>query len=138
MNQDSVTWIVTADATDARVFCERTRMGPLQELVEHRMSATADERRAGDHHRGDQRAPQHEPERRFLTRVAARIAAEAGRREFSQLVLMGPPHALGALRKALPQDLLARVEVTDDHERRQDDAEALRRHLRDARARQEA
>jgi len=59
----------------------------------------------------------------------------AGRGEFDRLVLMGPLHALGALRSALPDSLAPRVDVSDAHARRKDDAAALRSHLREARAR---
>ena len=135
MDLTGTTWVVTADSAEARIFCERARSGPLRELADLRMTATEAERSAGQRHRGDQRAPQHEPERRFLRRVANRVALEAGRGEFDRLVLMGPPRALGVLREALPPAVAARVDVTDAHERRQDDAEALRRHLREARAR---
>lgn len=135
MDQASVTWIVTADSQEARVFCERARTGPLQELATLRMCATDGERAAGRHHRSDQRAPQHEPERRFLRRVANRVALEAGKGEFERLVLMGPPRALGFLKMALPPGVVARIDVTDPHARRHDDAEALRQHLRQARAR---
>lgn len=135
MDQGAVTWIVTADANEARVFCERARTGPLQELASLRMRATDDERTAGRHHRGDQRAPQHEPERRFLRRVATRVALEAGKGEFERLVLMGPPRTLGFLKMALPPEVVDRIDVTDPHARHHDDADALRRHLREARAR---
>ena len=134
MDQGSVTWIVTADAREARVFCERARTGPLQELDALRMSATDHERSAGAHHRGDQRAPQHEPERRFLRRVANRVALEAGKGEFERLILMGPPRALGFLKMALPPEVVARIDVTDPHARHHDDLDALRRRLREARA----
>jgi len=99
------------------------------------MAATDDERTAGHRHHGDPRAPQHEPERRFLRRVANRVAVEASRGEFERLVLMGPPRALGYLKLALPPEVMARLDVTDPHERKLDDAETLRRHLREARAR---
>jgi protein required for attachment to host cells len=135
MDRTGITWVVTADAAEARIFCERARCGPLRERADLRMTATEAERAAGQVHRGDQRAPQHEPERRFLRRVANRVALEAGRGEFERLVLMGPPRALGVLKKALPPAVAARVDVTDAHERKQDDPEALRRHLREARAR---
>lgn len=135
MDQGGVTWIVTADGREARIFCERARAGPLQEAPALHMSATADEQSAGRHHRGDQRAPQHEAERRFLTRVAARLAAEAGKGEFDHLVLMGPPRALGLLKTALPEDVAARIDVTDPHARQHDDSESLRERLREARAR---
>lgn len=134
MDQGSVTWIVTADGQEARVFCERARTGPLHELDTLRMSATDQERSAGEHHRGDQRAPQHEPERRFLRRVANRVALEAGKGEFERLVLMGPPRALGFLKMALPPEVVSRIDVTDAHARRHDDPDALRKHLRQARA----
>ena len=135
MDQGSVTWIVTADGREARIFCERARTGPLHEVAALHMSASDDERSAGSHHRGDQRAPQHEPERRFLRRVATRVALEAGRGEFERLVLMGPPRALGFLKMALPPEVVARIDVTDPHARCDDDPDALRRRLRQARAR---
>ena len=135
MDQGGMTWIVTADAAEARVFCERMRMGPVREVAELRMAATEEERTAGQHHRGDQRAPQHEPERRFLSRVAGRLAAAAAEGEFESLVLMGPPRALGMLKMALPAAVTERIEVTDPHERKDDDPDAVRRHLGIARAR---
>ena len=134
MDQGSVTWIVTADAAEARVFCERARTGPLRELTDLRMTATDGQRTAGHRHHGDPRAPQHEPERRFLQCVANRLALEAAKGEFQRLVLMGQPRALGYLKQALPPEVVARLDVTDAHERKRDDPEALRRHLRDARA----
>jgi len=148
MDQGGVTWIVTADAAEARIFSERVRSGALHELPELRMTASDSERGAGrrqvatvhqrtgaGRHGAGERAPEHEAERRFLKRVATRLMVSAGRGDFDRLVLMGPPHALGALRKALPPAVAARVDVTDPHERKQDDAESLRRHLREARAR---
>ncbi|MBX3485852.1 host attachment protein [Phenylobacterium sp.] len=135
MDQGGVTWIVTADGRDARIFCERARTGPLQELPRLRMTATDRERSAGARHGHDERAPQHEPERRFLRRVAGRVALEARRGEFERLVLMGPPRALGFLKTALPPEVAARVDVVDPHARRHDDPDTLRQHLRQARAR---
>ncbi len=135
MDQGSITWIVAADGREARVFCERARTGPLQELSAMHMCATDDELTAGAHHRSDQRAPQHEPERRFLRRVANRVALEAGRGGFERLVLMGPPRALGFLKMALPPEVVSRIDVTDPHARHHDDPDALRQHLRQARAR---
>ncbi|HEY0651450.1 host attachment protein [Phenylobacterium sp.] len=148
MDQGGVTWIVTADAVEARIFAERVRAGTLQEMPELRMAASDAERRAGrrqvatvhqragaGRHGAGERAPEHEAERRFMKRVATRLMVSAGRGDFDRLVLMGPPHALGALKRALPPTVAARVDVTDPHERKQDDAETLRRHLREARAR---
>lgn len=148
MDQGGVTWIVAADAAEARVFSERVRSGPLHELPDLHMAATEAERGAGQgqratvnarygsrRHAAGGRDPGHEAEARFLRRVANRLMIAAGRGEFERLVLMGPPHALGALRQALPDSLAARVDVTDPHARKHDDAEGLRLHLRAARAR---
>jgi len=131
MDQGSVTWIVTADAAEARVFCERARTGPLQELPELRMAASEVESRR--RREGDQ--GQHEGELRFLRRVATRLALAAGAGEFERLVLIGPPRALGLLKLALPPDVVKRIDVTDPHDRRRDEPDMLRRHLREARAR---
>lgn len=151
MQEGSVTWIVTADAIEARIFAEPMRAGGLRELPELRMTASEAERAAGrrqsatvheragmGHHGAGERSPEHEAEQRFLTRVAARLMLGASRGEFDRLVLMAPPHALGALKQALPPAVAARVDATDPHERRHDDAETLRRHLREARARTSA
>ncbi|HEX7947850.1 MAG TPA: host attachment protein [Phenylobacterium sp.] len=131
MDQGSVTWIVTADGAEARVFCERARTGPLRELADLRMAASDAERRRRSE--GDQ--GQHEGELKFLRRVATRLALAAGAGEFERLVLIGPPRTLGLLKLALPPEVVKRIDVTDPHDRRWDEPEALRRHLRDARAR---
>jgi len=148
MDEGGVTWIVAADAVEARIFSERVRSGALRELPELRMSvsdaergagrgqrATVHQRSGGGRHGAGDAEPEHEAERRFLKRVATRLMVSAGRGEFDRLVLMGPPRALGALKKALPPAVAARIDVTDPHERKQDDAETLRHHLRAARAR---
>ncbi|HET6970741.1 MAG TPA: host attachment protein [Phenylobacterium sp.] len=147
MDQGGVTWIVTADAVEARIFVERVRSGPVREAAEHRLAATDAERESGRAQRAtahqrtgpgqhaSDREPSHEAERRFLKRVATWLGLESSRGAFDRLVLMGPPRALGVLRAALPHGLAAKVETADPHERKRDDAEAVRRHLREARAR---
>ena len=134
MDDDEVTWIVAADAAEARIYCERVRGGVLKELPSLRMTASDAERTAGQHHRSDERSPQHEPERRFLRRVATRVALGAGQGEFQRLALMGPPRALGLLKMALPPEVVTRIDVTDPHERNRDNVEEIRAHLRQARA----
>jgi len=148
MDQGGVTWIVTADAHEARFFTERVRAGDVKEMVEQRMTANDAELAAshkqkasvharhgeGRHGAGDG-ALAHEAERRFLRRVATLLTVSAGRGEFDRLVLMAPPHALGVLRQLLSPTVTARLDVSDHHERVGDDAEAIRTHLRQARAR---
>lgn len=148
MELGGVTWIVTADAREARIFVERARSGPLRELPALRMAADGEDAAAGRGQRatvhqraGDGRhgaggaSPEHAAEARFLRRVAQCLTVAAGRGEFDRLALMGPPHALGPLKMALPPTVAARVDVTDPHQRKQDCADTLRLHLRQARAR---
>lgn len=147
MDQGGTTWIVTADAREARIFEERLRSGSLREITALRMRAQDADRHSGrqratvhqrvgqGRHGAGQEAPRRADEAHFLGQVAAALAERCCRGEFDRLVLMAPPHALGALRAALPPTLQDRIEASDPHERRDDDAEALRRHLRAARAR---
>lgn len=148
MDQGGTTWIVSADAAEVRIFAERVRAGPLRELPEQHLSASDAERQAGGGQRGSvhqragagrhgagDRSPAQAAERAFLARVAKQLTASAGQGAFDRLVLMGPPRALGTLKKALPPAIAARVDLADAHARKRDDAEALRRHLREARAR---
>lgn len=148
MEAVSTTWVVAFDAREAKFFAEPARSGPLRELPRMHMAATDAERTAGGGQRGTVHArsgpgrsaageqyPAHAAEARFLKRVATQLSVAASRGEFDRLALMGPPHALGALRTALPHAVAARVDVTDPHLRVHDDAEAMRRVLREARAR---
>lgn len=147
MDQGGVTWIVTADAHEARFFVERVRLGEVKELEGHRMRATDAELAGGHRHKATvhdrhgegrhgagERDMDHEAERRFLKRVATKLSLEAAAGSFDRLVLMAPPHALGALRQALSPAVTARLDVSDDHERVGDDADAVRVRLRQARA----
>ena len=145
--EGGTTWIVSADAAEVRIFAERVRAGPLRELPEQHMSIRDAERGEGRGQRGSvhqragagrhtaDRSPGQAAERAFLERVALQLAARAAQGAFDRLVLMGPPRALGVLKKALSPALAARVDVADAHAGKGDDAEALRRHLREARAR---
>jgi len=146
MERRGVTWIVAADAAEARVFAEAVRSGPVRELSSLRMRADGEARASrprgtvydrmgfGRHAAGDVDR-RRSAERQFLKRVARRLALGASAGAFDGLVLMGPPRALGLLREALPPRLAARVEVSDPHERRRDCAKEIRSHLRAARAR---
>jgi len=147
MEQPSLTWIVAADGSEARIFAEPSRAGPLRELADLRMTADLQDRRRnngratvhdrvgfGRHAVGEGR-PAEAAERRFLEKVAAMIAKEGGQTAFEHLVLMGPPRAIGALRRALPEAVVRRLELTDPHERKGLSAEEIRDCLRAARAR---
>lgn len=151
MDVGGVTWIVTADAVEARIFAERVRSGAVKELEELRMSATDAERSAGHkqratvhdrqghgRHGAGENSNSDEATRRFLKRVANSLSLAAGKGEFDKLVLMGPPRALGVLKDLLPTQLAAKVETTDPHERKRDTADDVRQHLREARARMPA
>jgi len=148
MDVGGVTWIVAADAVEARIFSERVRAGPVKELVSMRMSATDAER--DEHHKqrgtvhdrhghgrhgAGERKDGDEALRRFLRRVASSLSLAATRGEYDSLVLMGPPRALGVLKDVLATPVAQRLEATDPHERLRDTADEVRQHLREARAR---
>lgn len=147
MDLGGVTWIVAADATEARFFAEPMRAGAVHELPELHLSATGADaapshqratvhERAGPgrHGAGDE-SPGHEAARRFLSHVASRLADAAQRGQYDRLVIMAPPTALGVLRQLLPPAVASRVDGSDPHERKHATAEEIREHLHHVRAR---
>lgn len=147
MNDNGTTWVVVADGAHLRVFEERSRAAELRELADWTMRqessdrpaathhpATVHERAGSGRHAGKEDNPAQEAESRFLARVAKRLQLAAERNEFHGLVLVAPPKALGILRAELGERLAGRVEASDPHDRIIDDAEAMRVHLRHARA----
>lgn len=148
MELGGTTWIVAADGAEARVFEERVLAGDVREVSDfhmkanghdwpsaHRHTATAHESAGSGRHGAGGREPADEAERRFLRRVAAELDAAAGRRAFDSLVIMAPPRALGMLKAELSSALAAKLAGSEAHERVRDNAEAIRQHLRDLRAR---
>lgn len=146
MELTGVTWIVTADARQARIFEERVRAGDVRELPDLRMAAA--EREESHRHKvtvhnnggsGRHGAGEHDPaletERRFMREVAEALDAGLRRKAYETLVLMAPPRALGLLRAELSPAVARAVEAADPHDRIHDHADAVREHLRDARAR---
>lgn len=148
MIDEGVTWIVAADGAHMRVFEERRRAGEVHELAEQAMRiadsdhprgmpqrATVHERVGSGRHASDHVKPAQEAEERFLARAVEHLHAAVQRRAFDKLAIMAPPTALGMLRRRLTAPLVARLELTDAHNRTGDDADAIRAHLREARAR---
>lgn len=148
MSQGDVTWIVAADATEARVFSERVRAGPVVELPQLRMvadpadklahskpRATVHSRFGPARHAAGERSPAEVSERLFLQEVGDALARSYIAGAYQHLVLMAPPKALGLLKAALPERLVEQLEASDPHERKADTPEEIRWHLREARAR---
>src|SRR5215470_3294630 len=106
------TWILLADGRRARLLVEQHRGGELLEPSDWVMKISEDELydlqdrppRAFDRvgpgrHAMDRGFDPHEDEeRKFLHRVASRLAEAARTGQFHHLVLAAPPRALGALR----------------------------------------
>ena len=57
--------------------------------------------------------PREEEERKFLQRVASRVAEAIRTKQFHHLILAAPPRALGMLREALPAQARALVPPPD-------------------------
>ena len=142
MTEQIETLVVVADGGGARAFEEPRRHGPLRERVDWRMfpnpadrqlaythGGTASERMGSGRHNVLDAPPTEAAETHFLREVAERLNRVAAADGFAHLVLIAPPKALGVLRKHLAPAALRRFELTDDHDRRAEDAETLRRSL---------
>ena len=139
------TWIVVADGAGARIFEERRRLGPLSERTDLVMAgdgephAPSDQDAAGAKRAGAARHASAtvewaaKAERRFITRLAASLDAAVQAKSFRNLVLIARPEGLGRLRDALGPAAARCLEACDPHERRTEDASALRARLHDLR-----
>ena len=140
------TWIVVADGASARIFEERRRLGPLSECTDLAMAADgkmhgpSDQDAAGANRTGAARHASAtvesaaKAERRFISRLAASLDAAVLAKSFRNLVLIAPPEALGQLRDALRPAAARCIEACDPHERRTEDARALRTRLQQLRS----
>lgn len=146
MIEDQVTWIVTADGRNARVFEERRRHGPLHEIEALAMRLDEQDRPRAAHpggavhqsggfgrHNIYETAPAEEAEDRFLKRLALAVDQGVRERRCEALVLIAPPRALGALRRALGAQSRAAVRYEEARDRVKEDASTLRLRLRDLR-----
>ena len=142
MTERIETLVVVADGGGMRAYEEPRRHGPLKERTDWRMrpnpaerqlaythGGTASERMGSGRHNVLDAPPTEAAETLFLRDVAARLNRAAAADGFAHLVIIAPPKALGVLRKHLEQAALRRLELTDDHDRRAEDAETLRRSL---------
>jgi protein required for attachment to host cells len=141
------TWVVAADGRSARVYQERKRGGALEEVerldmnaVEEAVMHPRDRAPRSYESSGSARhameptdTPVQDAEKRFLHRVAERLAEAKAAAAFERVVLFAPPRALGALRAALKAPVLAAIEFASDSDAMDDDASAIRVRLRDLR-----
>jgi protein required for attachment to host cells len=146
MIEDEVTWIVTADGRNARVFEERRRHGALHEVETMAMRLEERDRPRAAHPGGSvhqsggfgrhnmyEAAPAEEAEDRFLKRLALALGQAVRERRCEALVLIAPPQALGVLRRALGAQARALVRYEEVRDRVKEDAATLRLRLRDLR-----
>jgi protein required for attachment to host cells len=141
MIQEGRTWVLAADGRRARLYAEPRRGAPLtvewsmeigaEDLYElqDRPPRSHDRLGSGRHSMEGNFDPHEEEERRFLKRVAGRIAEAAKTKSFDYLALAAPPRALGILREALPANVLALVTAEAAKDVLDEDAERLRERL---------
>lgn len=115
MRAHGCTWVVVADGGRARVLEERRQGQALLERIAFAHSESDDvyprdkptrvrESVGLARHAVTRRTTPHdEGERRFLSRVAARLEQGGAHREFERLILFAPPRALGVLRQVLSE-----------------------------------
>jgi protein required for attachment to host cells len=107
----SESWVVVADGSQARIYDERRRDGKLHEAPAWNAKRETEDR-PGVHAWLDRVVA----EDRFLKHFGGKLGRAARRGQFKSLVLIAPPHALGALREGLA-DASSLIEVSDPHER---------------------
>jgi protein required for attachment to host cells len=145
MIQEGRTWVLAADGRRARVFSEPRRgvalnaewsmeIGPedLFELQD-RPPRSFDRVGPGRHSMEGNFDPHEEEERRFLRRVANRVAEAAKAKAFDYLALIAAPRALGVLRETLPPAVLAMVTTEAAKDILDEDAQRVRERLMEMR-----
>jgi protein required for attachment to host cells len=144
-----ITWILIADAMNARVLCQQAPGGTLSVLPDYQLTAPAvkgfsrdlkSDRpgRAFDTGSGQRHAmePRTDPHDRaklaFARRVATLLDEAADRNEFQRLVLVAPPRMLGALRSRLDLSTRALISCEIAHDLVRTPLAELSHHLREA------
>jgi protein required for attachment to host cells len=145
MIQEGRTWVLAADGRRARLYVEPRRgaaltpdwsmeIGPEDRFeLQDRPPRSFDRMGAGRHSMEGKFEPHEEEERRFLRRVAARVAEAAQAKAFDYLALAAPPRALGRLREALPPPVLAMVTAETAKDVLGEGAERMRERLAELR-----
>ena len=118
------TWILVADATQGRLFCNdgpsrgiapvsdavlRGRNLPGREIMSDRPGRTFDSAGQGRHAKEPRTDPREVEKHRFAHQLAAMLDERLKRGSFDRLVLVAPPRALGQLRDELSKSVRARV-----------------------------
>lgn len=119
-----VTWVVIADGGHARVLAnEGPGKGlhpvsgahwdgddrPTRDIMSDKQGRTFDSAGHGRHAMEPSSDPRQQVENAFLNEVVEYLAAGAAKGKFDRLVLVAEPHALGTLRKQLPETLQKRM-----------------------------
>ncbi len=138
---DKPTWVVLLDSEQMRVF-ERIRPGAeLYELEALAMVAQqpAPARRRpyrvhdrfgpGRHAIEPRATPRELAKTRFVEKAAAQLGAWAEAYAYGALIICAPPHALGALRQAIPQAIGSRLKCAIDRDFVRNRRTELARHL---------
>ena len=148
MAKKTVTWILVADATQARLYANDGPGLGLYRATEQEFSAdlpshvgdivsdqegrAANPAGGGHHVLEPQTDPRRHIETEFLRSVAAALDKAAQERHFDELVLIAAPRALGTLRDKLAPQTMALVSAELDKELVHLSESKLEKHLTDA------
>ena len=136
-------WLLLADGRRARILSEERRGALLQEVTRLQIEAADriasrdraarafDSVGAGRHAMDGGRNLHEAEEAVFLRRVADEIAAAEARESFAHFVIIAPPRALGLLRAAWPERVLARLRADLAKDLLDEADTALRERLRE-------
>ncbi len=138
------TWILVADATQGRLFCNdgpgrgiapisdavlRGRNLPGREIMSDRPGRTFDSTGQGRHAKEPRTDPREVEKQRFAHQLAAMLEDELNQGKFDRLVLVAPPKALGQLRDELSKSLRAKVSAELAKDLTHLPAQELQKHL---------
>ena len=137
--------VIVADGAQARLFEERVRGGPLND-ISHRLGVLSSEHPRASHHSGrvfdrfgtgshttGRESPKVREEADFVRRVAERAEAIMRDDDFDTAVLIAAPRALGGLRAAFSKTMSRKVVASQAADRCAATPEEIRAALREIR-----
>jgi len=141
----TITWVVVADSSRARIFKVDSALGPLQELAAlahpegrlHAQELTSDlpgrafdSSGQGARHAMEQNIDPKENEAlKFARQIAEYLENAQNESQFARLVLVAAPKFLGHLRQSLSNRVITLISQEIDKNLVQQSAEDIRRHL---------
>ncbi len=126
MPRHSITWIVIADGSRARILAPReggkgfdivseaaseSAHTPSHEIWSDRPGQTQESAYSGHHSIEPRHDPHEERKLAFVRGLAAQLNQAAGEKRFDNLILFAPPRCLGQLRDGLDEPVRSKIKA---------------------------